>query len=167
MTTSCHDSTEQRYRENPRYKGCYLRLCSARSKRTGDPCGQLAMANGKCKMHGGLSSGPGKVLFPEAGDKSGARKLRNKLAVVARRARAKELETAEKENAGARYSFEPDPTLRQELNNAADLVDRRRLARAIKDYRAGLIQFWQFMEIRRSVSARSAEPSRLFGDYGS
>lgn len=32
--------------------------CNACSKRTGEPCRQPAMANGKCRLHGGLSSGP-------------------------------------------------------------------------------------------------------------
>jgi len=32
--------------------------CSAKTKRTGSPCGQPAMMNGKCRLHGGLSTGP-------------------------------------------------------------------------------------------------------------
>ncbi|WP_273250361.1 HGGxSTG domain-containing protein [Marinobacter psychrophilus] len=156
MNTSCHDSGEPRYRENPKHRGCYLRLCSARAKRTGKPCGQLAMPNGKCKMHGGPSSGPGNVLFPNAGDKSGKRKLRNKLAALARRTRAKEVKAAESEGAGTDYSVEPDPALRKELNNAADALDRNQLAKAIKDYRDGIIRFWQFMEIRRAVARRGS-----------
>jgi hypothetical protein len=32
--------------------------CSAKSKRTGDPCHGPAMKNGKCRMHGGKSKGP-------------------------------------------------------------------------------------------------------------
>jgi hypothetical protein len=31
--------------------------CGARA-RTGDPCRQPAMANGRCRMHGGKSTGP-------------------------------------------------------------------------------------------------------------
>jgi len=161
-SASCHDSKQLRYRENPKYKGHFLQLCSARAKRTGQPCGQLAMPNGKCRLHGGRSSGPGKVLFPEAGDKSGERKLRNKLAVIARRARAKELEATGTLVAGATFTVEDDPTLRAELNNAADRLDRDQLAKAIKDYREGIIQFWQFMQIRRSVAARSSSHSNLF-----
>lgn len=38
------------------------------------------MPNGKCRLYGGRSSGPGNVLFPEAGGRTGERKLRNKLA---------------------------------------------------------------------------------------
>ncbi|WP_419187166.1 HGGxSTG domain-containing protein [Solidesulfovibrio carbinoliphilus] len=34
-----------------------VRQCSARSKRTGEPCRQPAMANGKCRFHGGKSTG--------------------------------------------------------------------------------------------------------------
>lgn len=30
-------------------------ICSARKKRTGDPCGSFALANGKCRVHGGMS----------------------------------------------------------------------------------------------------------------
>src|SRR5262249_17253060 len=32
--------------------------CRARSKRTGKPCRGAAMANGRCKVHGGKSTGP-------------------------------------------------------------------------------------------------------------
>lgn len=32
--------------------------CHARSKRTGQPCQQPAMANGCCRLHGGKSTGP-------------------------------------------------------------------------------------------------------------
>ena len=31
--------------------------CGARSKRTGEPCQSAAMKNGRCRMHGGKSSG--------------------------------------------------------------------------------------------------------------
>lgn len=33
--------------------------CGAKSKRTGQPCKQVALyTNGRCKFHGGLSTGP-------------------------------------------------------------------------------------------------------------
>jgi hypothetical protein len=32
--------------------------CGARSKRTGKPCRGAAMPNGRCKLHGGKSTGP-------------------------------------------------------------------------------------------------------------
>jgi hypothetical protein len=32
--------------------------CGARSKRTGLPCRAAAMPNGRCKVHGGKSTGP-------------------------------------------------------------------------------------------------------------
>jgi hypothetical protein len=32
--------------------------CGARSKRTGEPCRGAAMRNGRCKLHGGKSTGP-------------------------------------------------------------------------------------------------------------
>jgi hypothetical protein len=32
--------------------------CGARSKRTGLPCRAAAMPNGRCKLHGGKSTGP-------------------------------------------------------------------------------------------------------------
>ena len=32
--------------------------CGARSKRTGKPCNAPAMPNGRCRMHGGMSTGP-------------------------------------------------------------------------------------------------------------
>lgn len=35
-----------------------LALCGAKSKRTGQPCRQPAMKNGRCRLHGGRSTGP-------------------------------------------------------------------------------------------------------------
>jgi hypothetical protein len=32
--------------------------CGARSKRTGKPCQAAAMPNGRCRVHGGKSTGP-------------------------------------------------------------------------------------------------------------
>jgi hypothetical protein len=32
--------------------------CGARSKRTGKPCRGAAMPNGRCRLHGGKSTGP-------------------------------------------------------------------------------------------------------------
>src|SRR6266540_6552361 len=40
--------------------------CGARSKRTGKPCRGAAMPNGRCKLHGGKSTGPGRVHFEVA-----------------------------------------------------------------------------------------------------
>lgn len=160
MNTSCHDNTERRFRENPKHKGHFLALCAARAKRTGKLCRQLAMPNGKCRMHGGRSSGPGNVLFPEAGDKSGERKLRNKLAVVAKRARAKEVQSAECQHESG--GFEPDPALRRELDNAADLVDRNTLATAIRGHRAGTLPFFRFIAIRREVALRGSNAAPLW-----
>jgi len=33
------------------------KICGARSKRTGKPCRQPAMQNGRCRLHGGKSTG--------------------------------------------------------------------------------------------------------------
>ena len=35
-----------------------VQRCGAQSKRTGLPCQQPAMANGRCRLHGGWSTGP-------------------------------------------------------------------------------------------------------------
>lgn len=36
-----------------------IRLCGAKARSNGGkPCGQLALANGRCRFHGGLSTGP-------------------------------------------------------------------------------------------------------------
>lgn len=32
--------------------------CGAKKRRKGTPCGSTAMANGRCRIHGGLSTGP-------------------------------------------------------------------------------------------------------------
>ncbi len=34
--------------------------CGAHSRRSGKPCRQPAMANGRCRLHGGKSTGPPK-----------------------------------------------------------------------------------------------------------
>ncbi|WP_304363861.1 HGGxSTG domain-containing protein [Jiella marina] len=34
--------------------------CGAHSRRTGEPCRAPAMTNGRCRMHGGRSTGPAK-----------------------------------------------------------------------------------------------------------
>ena len=34
--------------------------CGAHSRRTGEPCRKWAMKNGRCKFHGGMSTGPRK-----------------------------------------------------------------------------------------------------------
>ena len=50
--------------------------CGAQSKRTGKPCRQPAMKNGRCRLHGGKSTGPrtrkGKALHRIAVTKHGA-----------------------------------------------------------------------------------------------
>ncbi|MFZ2587629.1 MAG: HGGxSTG domain-containing protein [Alphaproteobacteria bacterium] len=35
-----------------------LRKCGAKAKRTHKPCKQPAMKNGRCRLHGGKSTGP-------------------------------------------------------------------------------------------------------------
>jgi hypothetical protein len=35
-----------------------LRRCGARRKRDGQPCEVMALENGRCKFHGGYSTGP-------------------------------------------------------------------------------------------------------------
>ena len=37
-----------------------IHLCGAHARRTGKPCRQPAMANGRCRLHGGKSTGPPK-----------------------------------------------------------------------------------------------------------
>jgi hypothetical protein len=32
--------------------------CGAKKRKKGTPCGSPAMANGRCRLHGGLSTGP-------------------------------------------------------------------------------------------------------------
>jgi len=34
-----------------------IQLCGANAKRTGKPCRQPAMSNGRCRLHGGKSTG--------------------------------------------------------------------------------------------------------------
>ena len=50
-------SEEQPHASNP-FKD--VPLCGAYSRRTGKPCRQPAMKNGKCRLHGGKSTGPPK-----------------------------------------------------------------------------------------------------------
>src|SRR4030095_6651540 len=39
-------------------KAARRRLCGARRKRDGQPCIAKPLANGRCKFHGGMSTGP-------------------------------------------------------------------------------------------------------------
>lgn len=54
------EGTDYRQREYPPYPDEIRGLtCGAKSKRTGNPCKQLALFfNGRCKFHGGASTGP-------------------------------------------------------------------------------------------------------------
>lgn len=52
--------TEHQLKNEPHLR-CNLRYCTpcnARKKRTREPCHQPAMKNGKCRFHGGKSTGP-------------------------------------------------------------------------------------------------------------
>src|SRR3954447_18837591 len=42
---------------NPPYDIRNVKRCGARNRR-GSPCGSPAMRNGRCRLHGGLSTGP-------------------------------------------------------------------------------------------------------------
>src|ERR1700745_1889826 len=66
---SCTDRNEPLSREREPIERVRARLealvmanaaprCGARSKRTGKPCRAAAMPNGRCKVHGGKSTGP-------------------------------------------------------------------------------------------------------------
>ena len=52
------------------------RLCGAHARSSGEPCRQIAMANGRCYYHGGRSTGPttpeGKARHRKAVTKHGA-----------------------------------------------------------------------------------------------
>jgi hypothetical protein len=48
---------EQGNRRDPNRKGNPI-LCNAKSKRTQQLCGNIARANGKCRVHGGNNTGP-------------------------------------------------------------------------------------------------------------
>ncbi|MEA4858328.1 MAG: HGGxSTG domain-containing protein [Solidesulfovibrio sp.] len=57
-TNQPHVSTQSDSKPRPcRFNLAVVKKCSARSKRTGNPCRQPAMANGKCRFHGGKSTG--------------------------------------------------------------------------------------------------------------
>jgi len=70
--------------------------CGARARRTGKPCQAPAMKNGRCRLHGGLSTGPrtpeGKARARRGNWKHGeysteAMRLKREAAEVFRRAR--------------------------------------------------------------------------------
>ena len=73
-----------------------LPKCTAISKSTGDQCGNLAMANGKCWCHGGRTpAGDGwhRPVWPNDGP-AGERKLNRKLATFQRAAEQRERKLA-------------------------------------------------------------------------
>ena len=52
-----------------------LERCGAHARQTGKPCGQFPMANGRCRLHGGKSTGPD----PKHGRRSRAAKQNRQL----------------------------------------------------------------------------------------
>lgn len=66
------------------YDGTDPRLCNART-RTGRPCRSLALPSGRCRWHGGKSTGP----RTEAGKQQAARNLALARAVLAARGRGR------------------------------------------------------------------------------
>ena len=64
------------------YRGDDERLCNARCV-TGRPCRALALPNGRCVRHGGLSTGP---KTPEGRARSAANLIRAREVLAARRA---------------------------------------------------------------------------------
>ena len=54
----------------------YKTLCGAYARSTGKPCQAKALANGRCRLHGGLSTGP----RTEAGRKRIGEAARTRLA---------------------------------------------------------------------------------------
>jgi hypothetical protein len=64
--------------------------CGARRKRDGEPCQQPAMPNGRCRIHGGKSTGP---RTPEGLERSRRARLRHghfSAEAIAARRRARE-----------------------------------------------------------------------------
>lgn len=64
--------------------------CGARRKHDGEPCRQAAMANGRCRMHGGMSTGP---RTPEGLERSRNARLKHgyySAAAIGQRRRARE-----------------------------------------------------------------------------
>ena len=55
-----------------------LERCGAHARQTGKPCGQFPMANGRCRLHGGKSTGPD----PKHGRRSRAVKQNRQLMQV-------------------------------------------------------------------------------------
>lgn len=46
------------YRNRPPVSWQYQKKCGALARSTGKPCERKAMRNGRCRNHGGLSTGP-------------------------------------------------------------------------------------------------------------
>jgi len=71
------NDVDYRFREYPSFPDDLRGLtCGAKSKRTGQPCKSLAIyRNGRCKFHGGCSTGPateeGKAVSAANGKKGG------------------------------------------------------------------------------------------------
>lgn len=82
-------------------------LCGAKAKSTGQPCRRLAMANGRCDIHGGRTpKGDGwhKPRWPNRGAPDGNEKLQRKLADLDRARRLREKRLAEM-SAGERAEY--------------------------------------------------------------
>ncbi len=57
MTKSGHETTRIEWHPRKPKRGNWDR-CGAKAKSTERPCRARALANGRCKYHGGLSTGP-------------------------------------------------------------------------------------------------------------
>lgn len=67
-------------------------VCGARVKKTGEPCQQPALANGRCRLHGGLTPKGDdwhKPRWPSKDSAKAEQKLNRKLADIEKRRRAK------------------------------------------------------------------------------
>jgi hypothetical protein len=74
------------------------RRCGAHCRTTGQPCQQAAMPNGRCRMHGGRSTGPPK------GNKNNFQHGRYSAEAIAGRSKIRELVRAMRALAGQERS---------------------------------------------------------------
>ncbi|WP_315918643.1 hypothetical protein [Mesorhizobium sp. SP-1A] len=118
-------------------KRASLPKCGARRKRDGEPCLNLAMANGKCRCHGGRTPRGDQyrqIQWPNGSAPDAERKLAAKLKRAERNRRAKERRlaamTPEKRAAHEKWQRDHKP------GPAADRVRRRANLKAAAEFRA-------------------------------
>lgn len=113
----------------------FLPKCGAKRKRDGEPCQQLALANGRCRFHGGRTpkgAGWHKPVWPDKAAPGAEQKLRDKLRALERaaRKRAARLATMTPEEQAQHAKWHRERPVGSPVRREAARLERQRNAAA-------------------------------------